>query len=54
MKFRTRLRVTFVIIIVLPLLLTAVAFCAIGLYLMNAQKGFPIVRLDYTLSLIHI
>ncbi len=48
MKFRTRLRVTFVIIIVLPLLLTAVAFCAIGLYLMNAQKGFPIVRLDYT------
>nr|WP_300769208.1 HAMP domain-containing sensor histidine kinase [uncultured Acetatifactor sp.] len=48
MKFRTRLRVTFIIIIVLPLILTALAFCGIGLYLMNAQKGFPIVRLDYT------
>ena len=48
MKFRTRLRVTFIIIIVLPLILTAVAFLGIGLYLMNAQKGFPIARLDYT------
>ena len=48
MKFRTRLRVTFIIIIVLPLILTALAFCGIGLYLMNAQKGFPIVRLDYS------
>ena len=37
-----------IIIIVLPLILTALAFCGIGLYLMNAQKGFPIVRLDYT------
>ena len=48
MKFRTRLRVTFIVIIVLPLILTAVAFLGIGLYLMNAQKGFPIARLDYT------
>ena len=47
MKFRTRLRVTFIVIIVLPLILTAVAFLGIGLYLMNAQKGFPIARLDY-------
>lgn len=47
MKFRTRLRVTFVVIIVLPLILTAVAFLGIGLYLTNAQKGFPIARLDY-------
>lgn len=48
MKFKTRLRVTFVIIIVLPLVLTAMAFCGIGLYLMNVQKGFPIVELDYS------
>ena len=48
MKFRTRLRVTFVIVIALPLVLTAMAFCGIGLYLLNIQKGFPIVELDYT------
>lgn len=48
MRFRTRLRVTFVIIIVLPLVLTAVAFCGIGLYLMNVHQGFPIEDLDYT------
>ena len=48
MKFRTRLRVTFVTIIALPLVLTALAFCGIGLYLMNVQKGFPIEELDYT------
>jgi len=48
MKFKTRLRVTFIIIIVLPLVLTALAFCGIGLYLMNVQKGFPIVKPDYT------
>ena len=48
MKFRTRLRVTFAIIIVLPLMLTAVAFCGIGLYLMNVHQGFPVVDLDYT------
>ncbi len=46
MKFRTRLRVTFVTIIALPLVLTALAFCGIGLYLMNVQKGFPIEELD--------
>ena len=48
MKFRTRLRVTFVIVIALPLVLTAMAFCGIGLYLLNIQKGFPIVEMDYT------
>jgi len=47
MKFSTRLRVTFITIILLPLVLTAVAFCGIVLYLMNTQKGFPIVQLDY-------
>lgn len=48
MKFRTRLRVTFVTIIALPLVLTALAFCGIGLYLMNIQNGFPVEELDYT------
>ena len=47
MTFRTRLRVTFITIILLPLALTALAFCGIGLYLMNVQKGFPVDRLDY-------
>ena len=41
MKFKTRLRVTFIIIIVLPLVLMALAFCGIGLYLTNLQKGLP-------------
>ncbi len=47
MKFRTRLRVTFITIIILPLALTTAAFCGIVLYLMNTQKGFPVVQLDY-------
>ena len=41
MKFKTRLRVTFIIIIVLPLALIALAFCGIGMYLTNLQKGLP-------------
>ena len=48
MRFRTRLRVTFIVIIVLPLILTAAAFCGIGLYLTSAHQGFSVVRLDYT------
>lgn len=48
MKFRTRLRVTFCVIIILPLAMTALAFCGIGLYLMNVQQGFPVEALDYT------
>ena len=48
MKFKTRLGVTFVTIIVLPLALTALAFCGIGLYLMGVQKGLPIEQLDYS------
>ena len=49
MKFKTRLRVTFAAIIILPLALTALAFCGIGLYLMNVQKGLPFAELNYTL-----
>ncbi len=50
MKFKTRLRVTFVAIIVLPLALTALAFCLIGLYLINVQRGLPPEELNYTLK----
>ena len=35
MKFKTRLKVTFITIILLPLVLTALAFITIGIYLMN-------------------
>jgi len=48
MKFKTRLRVTFVTIVFLPLVLTALAFCGIGLYLVNMQAGFPVGPFDYT------
>ncbi len=47
MKFKTRLRVVFITIIVLPMVLAAVAFFAIGLYLMNAQKGLSFGQMDY-------
>lgn len=49
MKFKTRLRVTFITIIMLPLVLTAVAFITIGMYLMNMQQGFPMKDLDYSM-----
>lgn len=42
MKFKTRLRVTFITIILLPLFLTAIAFWGIGLYLTCVQKGLPL------------
>lgn len=48
MKFKTRLQVTFIMIIVLPLVLTTLAFCGIGLYLMNVQKGLPMDKIDYS------
>lgn len=47
MKFKTRLRVTFITIILLPLFLTAIAFCAIGLYLTSVQRGLPAAELSY-------
>ena len=49
MKFKTRLRVTFISIIVLPLLLTIMAFLVIGIYLTNVQKGIGIQDMDYSL-----
>lgn len=49
MKFKTRLRVTFITIILLPLVLTALAFITIGIYLMNMQQGFQLDELDYSM-----
>lgn len=47
MKFKTRLQVTFLSIILLPLILTALAFLVIGMLLTNVQQGTPISSLDY-------
>lgn len=49
MKFKTRLRVTFISIILLPLLLTVLAFMMIGVYMMNFQKGFGLKEMDYSM-----
>lgn len=49
MKFKTRLLVTFLTIVFLPLALTAAAFVSIGGYLANAQKEFGIVNINYTM-----
>ncbi len=49
MKFKTRLVVTFVTIIAIPLVLCAVAFLVISIYLMNVQNGYPVKELDYSL-----
>lgn len=47
MKFKTRLRVTFITIILLPLFLTIIAFCGIGLYLTSVRGGLPAAELSY-------
>lgn len=47
MKFKTRLRVTFISIILLPLFLTVLAFMSIALYLMNKQPGGQMTQLNY-------
>ncbi len=49
MKFKTRLKVTFASIVLLPLLLTVLAFLVIGMYLLNFQQGYPISEMDYTM-----
>ena len=49
MKFKTRLRVTFITIIFLPLLLIVLVFCVIGLYLMNNSQGNKLQDLDVTM-----
>ncbi len=47
MKFKTRLKVTFATIIVLPLLLTTLAFLIIGIYLTNVQQGVQLQEINY-------
>ncbi len=47
MKFKTRLRVTCISMIVLPLFLTIMAFLVIGIYLMSGQKGLGLQDIDY-------
>lgn len=47
MKFKTRLAITFLTIVLLPLMLTAVAFVSIGGYLLNAQKEFGLTNEKY-------
>lgn len=49
MKFKTRLRITFITIIVLPLVLTVLAFLFIGVFLMNYQQGRSLTEVDYSL-----
>lgn len=49
MKFRTRLQITFITIILLPLALTAIAFFSIGIYLVNEGKLNTGDKIDYSL-----
>lgn len=49
MKLKTRLRVTFAAMIGLPLLLTVLAFVAIGFYLVNMDKGIGFREMDYSM-----
>ncbi len=47
MKFKTRLQVTFISIILLPLVLTMMAFIIIVLYLTNVRQGVGIQEMNY-------
>lgn len=49
MKFKTRLLITFLTIVLLPLILTAIAYLSIGGYLLNAEREFGMVNSDYTM-----
>lgn len=49
MKFRTRLQVTFMTIIILPLVLTALAFFVIGACLLYPRKNLAITEIDYSM-----
>lgn len=48
MKFKTRLLITSILIIVVPLLLTAVAFMGIGIFVANSEQEFGISGNNYT------
>ena len=47
-KFRTRLWVTFAIMIIIPLVLTAAAFIMIGTFLMRGQRLHGFTEIDYS------
>ncbi len=49
MKLKTRLQVTFITIILLPMVLTIIAFAVIGIYLMNMNQGYTMQELDYAM-----
>jgi signal transduction histidine kinase len=49
MKFKTRLKVTFATIIIMPMVLLIAAFILIEIYLVNMQNGFHVKELDYAL-----
>ena len=49
MKLKTRLQVTFITIILLPMVLTIIAFAVIGIYLMNINQGYTMQELDYAM-----
>lgn len=48
MKFRTRLWVTFSIMVIIPLVLTAASFIIIGTFLMRSQKPSGFTEIDYS------
>lgn len=47
MKLKTRLRVTFISIILLPILLSVMCFVVIAIYLVNVNQGMDFKELDY-------
>lgn len=47
MKLKTRLRVTFASIILLPLLMSVMAFTVIAIYLVSTKQGLAFEELDY-------
>ena len=49
MKFKTRILITFLTIVLLPLVLTSIAFVSIGGYLLNAQKEYGMINTSYTM-----
>ncbi len=49
MKFRTRLQVTFMAIVILPLVLTVLAFIIIGGVLFHPDRDVTITEIDYTM-----
>ena len=47
MKLKTRLRITFASIILIPLLMSVIAFTTIAIYLMNVKEGISFTDINY-------